>query len=132
MGILVICKEPHTITLKKQTTMIRTAEEIMEEYILQCDAMKEGYASIEEMKKVPEWQVMLKAINQARKEVLEHAAEVANLQIQYGYGTLQHKGTTSFIYKDKAERTSYGHGDSGYEIVTPNKQSILNIINELK
>lgn len=77
-------------------------------------------------------QRFIDAINEARKEALEEAAKKANLNIQCGYGTLDHKGTCEVVTKDKIERTSYGHGDATYEVITVNKQSILSIIQELK
>lgn len=101
---------------------MRAAEEIATEFHIVDDEHEEIFTLNE----------VIQFINEARKEAIEECAERAKLNQQHGWGTIQHPTPPEVSLKDKIENTHWGHGDSTYEIITVDKQSILNLIDELK
>ena len=57
---------------------MKTAEEILESHLTSMlSRTKESYATIDEMKQIPEWEACVNAIEQAQKESYNQALEDA-------------------------------------------------------
>lgn len=109
---------------------MKTAEEILESHLTSMLSREEdSYVTIDEMKQVPEWEVCVKAIEQAQKEAYNQALDDAAENVEVDTYELDPMGDNGFILQKTLRLPLYTRGFNLIIVgkVELNKDSILKL-----